>query len=755
MANTTVYPYGTNGELPSSIGLVNDLVTGGADKALTAEQGKALNEKIDSLEEPNVFNYLLFNNKGNLTWDHDNLVTANGSSGRYYFADYRKVKNGDEFRVVMSRDSSEQYRFSVVLFAVPPTSSGISGEELLSVYVDVNTTVDETIYVKRDGYISIMFRVLEGYSMSLDLYKFLGIEDRLNLSRLHNRKINNITLTSNKVINCTTGAEMSLTSNYSCSGYIDIGSAKYVKLRCYHITTNSIHSSFQSASFGAVFYDADKQMIGSEYNQPIEMMRTSSQYYINTTDDIINDRSILQVPSGCKYIRFTENKTSFDGTIEVYQEDEGVDDNIKRQLSHVKTGAYDSTPLAPLRLVHFSDIHGSTKAAEDLKKWLADNTNIYDDILCTGDVVNKVYNSNNALQPGQANSNIQEAATALYGHKWWSDVTGLAEMCLFTLGNHDGGVVGDTSFDTKEPTIAWDGIGKDVAYSTYFEPFAAELGITLPTGYSDSSSPNYHACYWHKDYANQKIRVIGIDCIHRYDGTIDAQGNPVSGSWKKHGTMEQENWLSGILNEVLDTNSSVYGWSVLFACHYPLDDFDGLNETWDDTSHKFVYNSNVTGGCVMNDKTQKPTIFHNQTATSLVSDKRFNMNNRVPNNSSTYGYDKGTENIIGDIIQDFIDNNGKCIGWLCGHHHVDYMFYSSNYPDILNIPIVNTGDLGGSVIGEYDRNGDTSFTANLITIDTEHSLIKLLRIGLNVNYKLENRHIMCYDYANKAVLSEW
>lgn len=46
MAKSTVYPYGTNGELPSSIGLVNDLTTGGVDKALTAEQGKVIGEEI-------------------------------------------------------------------------------------------------------------------------------------------------------------------------------------------------------------------------------------------------------------------------------------------------------------------------------------------------------------------------------------------------------------------------------------------------------------------------------------------------------------------------------------------------------------------------------------------------------------------------------------------------------------------------------------------------------------------------------------
>lgn len=42
MANSTVYPYGTEGQLPTGIGIINDLTTGGADKALSAEMGKDL-----------------------------------------------------------------------------------------------------------------------------------------------------------------------------------------------------------------------------------------------------------------------------------------------------------------------------------------------------------------------------------------------------------------------------------------------------------------------------------------------------------------------------------------------------------------------------------------------------------------------------------------------------------------------------------------------------------------------------------------
>lgn len=46
MASTTIYPFGTGGSLPSNIGIINDLSTGGADKALAAEQGKVIGDYL-------------------------------------------------------------------------------------------------------------------------------------------------------------------------------------------------------------------------------------------------------------------------------------------------------------------------------------------------------------------------------------------------------------------------------------------------------------------------------------------------------------------------------------------------------------------------------------------------------------------------------------------------------------------------------------------------------------------------------------
>lgn len=49
MANKTIYPYGIGGQTPSGIDIVNDLITGGHDKALSAEMGKELAGMIDDI----------------------------------------------------------------------------------------------------------------------------------------------------------------------------------------------------------------------------------------------------------------------------------------------------------------------------------------------------------------------------------------------------------------------------------------------------------------------------------------------------------------------------------------------------------------------------------------------------------------------------------------------------------------------------------------------------------------------------------
>lgn len=105
MANQTIYPYGTGGQLPSSIGIINDLTTGGADKALSAEMGKRLGPLDDLVADvTNVTeveftsgkyykNYYLVNYP-NGSYNGGDLTSASG----YVYASV-SVKAGDTVRI--------------------------------------------------------------------------------------------------------------------------------------------------------------------------------------------------------------------------------------------------------------------------------------------------------------------------------------------------------------------------------------------------------------------------------------------------------------------------------------------------------------------------------------------------------------------------------------------------------------------------------------------------------------------------------
>ena len=103
MANQTVYPFGTDGNLPANIGIVDDLVTGGADKALSAEQGKAIGSYLfdryvpQDLSGVTQSNYSLGNGSWNSNGKHCvfpvtpgmvvklTALTSQGNGGWYGF----------------------------------------------------------------------------------------------------------------------------------------------------------------------------------------------------------------------------------------------------------------------------------------------------------------------------------------------------------------------------------------------------------------------------------------------------------------------------------------------------------------------------------------------------------------------------------------------------------------------------------------------------------------------------------------------
>lgn len=460
-----------------------------------------------------------------------------------------------------------------------------------------------------------------------------------------------------------------------------------------------------------------------------------------------------------------------------------------------------------LTLLHYSDWHESIVAGNDLLSWKDAIDNYYsllggtkswiNDIINTGDVVEN-YLSNNTPNA-------------------YFNVEGLAANSLFVLGNHDQayssngtrryelfwadcGENGDGNIDTYSNVEDVRNIVKashKFSYNHYFEgnedvPYYESWGVTMPEGYNDENSPYYQACYWHKDYClgykvrKEKendvtvtyydpigIRLIGLDCMYRFDGTLktikenDAitsfvfdNNNMIDVKDNYEGlaktTTEQETWFYNKLMETLDPENDAYGYEVICVDHYPLDDLPAGN-ILDQNG------CNTTSGKVLNYRTNDRVNFEfeNVNTTANLSNT-FWLNNRIIDSNydytesgrKGYGFTRGDDNNFGDILQFFQNQGGKVIAWICGHTHRDHFYYPAKYPNILTVVIDRAGEKRTNTYTRRNSLGNNTLCANFYAIDIIHGQFKIIRLGLNTNSRLEALNTLCYDYKNKKVISE-
>lgn len=445
----------------------------------------------------------------------------------------------------------------------------------------------------------------------------------------------------------------------------------------------------------------------------------------------INETLFLIAPNDAHYIYLNRNSEaaykgkvpSFFGKVifvnDAITELEGgasaVDNDTLALVKHAaykRTGSDSAESLPYLNLLHYSDIHGSQLAAG---KILAARNALLPhihDVVNTGDVINAVVGGS-------------------YGGENFYPQSGLQEVSLFTLGNHDDLINTDTG---ERKDKAW-------SHALYFPSSVIEaLGITMPMGYDDSDSANYNACYWHKDYPSQKVRLIGLDCRNKYSGIVDpATGLPTDGGSSGN---EQEVWLVARLAETLvGSGNSAAGYSVIVAGHYPLDNYSGNDMEWDDNAHKWVCNHNSTGGRVISQKTGEVTNWHRYTSTSMAAAASMRWSNASGHNN------------IAEIIRHYMTQEGSnFVAFLCGHTHNNLFFYPTDYPDILNICIDMAGGLRNMNYANQDTMG--GYIANFLSFATSSKIVRIVRLGVKSDILLTPIHYMTYDYGNRKVIQE-
>ena len=449
----------------------------------------------------------------------------------------------------------------------------------------------------------------------------------------------------------------------------------------------------------------------------LKAVATASVGVVIAPGEIIGKEKGLDVPSPASDEAILKGNESLKAL--------GTEDPVLNKIRQARyVAAPSSVKAASLGILHYSDIHGDNIAVARIHDLIGKYGHYIDAVLATGDSV-LYYADGTKEYPNDA--------------KWWR-ASGLAEKSLFVLGNHDSAARSNEK-GHLEGSADWDFKGKEWDFDTYYADYIDKLGYVMPKGYDNPSSPYYKSCFWHKDFSNAKIRLLGLDCMHFNDGF-------------RYLTKEQESWLSARLADTLDPGNPAYGYSVIVSSHYPLDDFDGDNERWEESRHRFIYNQNSQGGRVMDHRTGDATIFHTPTTLSYIASKRFSMRSKVPAPTEQYGYVSGPSNPLADVVQAWVDKGVKFVVWLTGHCHRDMLYYPAKFPGLLCLTIDEAGNLPGNSVTDRGEDFESRFCANYYGIDTQNGLFKIVRLGLSLTRYMVQKDVLCYDYINRKVIFE-
>lgn len=102
------------------------------------------------------------------------------------------------------------------------------------------------------------------------------------------------------------------------------------------------------------------------------------------------------------------------------------------------------------------------------------------------------------------------------------------------------------------------------------------------------------------------------------------------------------------------------------------------------------------------------------------------------------------------LIADFKEADGIHVCHLSGHDHHDSFGYTAR--GILNVIVECATSWRGWCDGDRVRGTRTYDCFNVVTVDTNLHLLKLVRVGNNCDHFLRSKRVLCYDYKNQQVI---
>ena len=201
-------------------------------------------------------------------------------------------------------------------------------------------------------------------------------------------------------------------------------------------------------------------------------------------------------------------------------------------------------------------------------------------------------------------------------------------------------------------------------------------------------------CYYYKDYADKDVRLVVTD-VMGYGDTQDA-------------------WLASVLSDAR-TN----GYHVVIGTHF-------------------------AGG--------RPSGEGNNPAFEKVASNYTTLYEMGTTASGLHTFAPESYKMM-DTVDSFQRAGGIFVGYIQGHYHADFVAKVAKYPSqlIYSIGATKAGETRDYSHGVGTRDQDEF---QIVSIDTYGKLVKLYKVGANVDRYARHKNAICINYGTRTVISE-
>ena len=317
MANKTVYPYGTGGQLPSSIGIVNDGTTGGVDKAWSAEMGKNTWDRI-APKETRVIDVSSFQSV-NCSLGPSKKWT--GNNGAKHIA--IPVRQGASYVIEATNGGSGGgfYGFVTSSYATPTSGSTVPyANDGDRGWLDNNTIITKSAPSEAAW---LILGVIDGSGLSCswsvtEIYEGvlskLGNDVQILVNSLIEKQVTDISWTNGKYLDADptseTFAQPINNANYAYHNYVDCSGYKFLKVKMF---------SPAQAKSGIVFYDSEKTPI--------------TGFYVLGYSRVVD--MVYEIPQNAVYFRNSFWKEGVSGYSAILSNEEYTTDDLKAEIDKI------------------------------------------------------------------------------------------------------------------------------------------------------------------------------------------------------------------------------------------------------------------------------------------------------------------------------------------------------------------------------------------------------------------------------------